>query len=200
MKQRKKQPDQTRQSILDAAQQEFSEKGYAGAGLGGIIALSGLTKGALFHHFQDKRALAKAWIEDRLAPGLTDLWKPADTIRSLSELQELCKTRLTGVHPTDPISALTLFAAETAARDEILGDALEAIFTSWRSTLTACIERGKSEGWIHHAIQPPLEAALLVSLFTGFSVTSKAAGGTELRRQSLIALEGYLETLRAQGS
>jgi len=67
MKQRKKQPVVTRQLILDAAGAAFSSQGYSGAGLGPIVSETGLTKGALFHHFRDKRALALAWISDDLA-------------------------------------------------------------------------------------------------------------------------------------
>ena len=41
----------TRQKILDAAIDLFSEVGYAAAGLGEIIECAGMTKGALYHHF-----------------------------------------------------------------------------------------------------------------------------------------------------
>jgi AcrR family transcriptional regulator len=53
----------TRQKILDAAIDLFSEVGYAAAGLGEIIERAGLTKGALYHHFDSKDALATAIIE-----------------------------------------------------------------------------------------------------------------------------------------
>src|SRR5246127_4019700 len=53
----------TRQKILDAAIDLFSEVGYAAAGLGEIIERAGMTKGALYHHFDSKDALATAIIE-----------------------------------------------------------------------------------------------------------------------------------------
>jgi AcrR family transcriptional regulator len=53
----------TRQKILDAAMHLFSEVGYAAAGLGEIIERAGMTKGALYHHFDSKEALATAIIE-----------------------------------------------------------------------------------------------------------------------------------------
>ena len=67
MKQRKKQPLVTRQLILNAAGEDFATHGYSGTGLGSIVSKSGLTKGALFHHFPDKRALALAWISGDLS-------------------------------------------------------------------------------------------------------------------------------------
>ena len=53
----------TRQKLLDAAIDLFSEVGYAAAGLGEIIERAGMTKGALYHHFDSKDALATAIIE-----------------------------------------------------------------------------------------------------------------------------------------
>lgn len=53
----------TRQKILNAAIDLFSEVGYAAAGLGEIIERAGMTKGALYHHFDSKEALATAVIE-----------------------------------------------------------------------------------------------------------------------------------------
>jgi AcrR family transcriptional regulator len=53
----------TRQKILDAAMDLFGEVGYAAAGLGEIIERAGMTKGALYHHFDSKEALATAIIE-----------------------------------------------------------------------------------------------------------------------------------------
>ena len=53
----------TRQKILDAAIDLFSEVGFAAAGLGEIIDRAGMTKGALYHHFDSKEALATAIIE-----------------------------------------------------------------------------------------------------------------------------------------
>jgi AcrR family transcriptional regulator len=53
----------TRQKIIDAAIDLFGEVGYAAAGLGEIIDRAGMTKGALYHHFDSKVALATAIIE-----------------------------------------------------------------------------------------------------------------------------------------
>lgn len=54
----------TRQKILDAAVDLFSEVGYASTGLGEIIERAEITKGALYYHFDSREALAAAIIED----------------------------------------------------------------------------------------------------------------------------------------
>ncbi len=54
----------TRRRILDAAIGVFGEVGYAAAGWNTIIERSGMTKGALYHHFDSKESLASAVIEE----------------------------------------------------------------------------------------------------------------------------------------
>jgi AcrR family transcriptional regulator len=54
----------TRQRIIDAAVDLFSEVGYASTGLGEIVERAEITKGALYYHFDSREALATAIIED----------------------------------------------------------------------------------------------------------------------------------------
>jgi AcrR family transcriptional regulator len=199
MKQRKKQPQQTRQSILDAVGDEFSLHGYAGTGLGAIVERAGLTKGALFHHFPDKQRMALAWIGEALAGAMEGLWvDPLEALGSLDGLRGLCRTRCMELQPGDATSALVALTAETAAGDPLMGEALERIFTRWREAVAQLLERGKTDGWIHRSIQPSVEAAFLVSAMAGFSVSTRCHPDESLRRACATALEGYLETLRVQ--
>lgn len=199
MKQRKKQPAQTRQAIFEAVSVEFGARGYSGSGLGAIVTRAGLTKGALFHHFPDKRALAAAWIEHALSAEVEASWiAPLDAVSSLDGLKNFCRSRCLELRPGDAVSSLVLLAAETAVADPVLGGALEAIFAAWRDAISALLERGKTEGWIHRSIQAAVEAAFLVSVFSGFTVTAKCRPDENTRRTCAAALEGYLETLRAQ--
>ena len=55
----------TRRKILDAAIEVFGEVGYAAAGWNTIIERTGMTKGALYHHFDSKESLASAIIEEK---------------------------------------------------------------------------------------------------------------------------------------
>ncbi|WP_110601925.1 TetR/AcrR family transcriptional regulator [Salinicola lusitanus] len=57
--------EETRAKLIDAARAAFAEKGYAGASMDELTARAGLTRGALYHHFGDKRGLLAA-VVDRL--------------------------------------------------------------------------------------------------------------------------------------
>lgn len=55
--------DRTRAAILEAARALFVARGYADTATPDIVAAAGLTRGALYHHFDDKKALFRAVIE-----------------------------------------------------------------------------------------------------------------------------------------
>ncbi|MGD8792481.1 MAG: TetR/AcrR family transcriptional regulator [Anaerolineae bacterium] len=62
--------DDTRQRILQAAAQLFSEQGYARATTRALAAAAGVNEVTLFRHFGSKKNLFAAVIEEYAAPGL----------------------------------------------------------------------------------------------------------------------------------
>jgi AcrR family transcriptional regulator len=56
--------DQTRRALVDAARPLFAERGYAGVGTEEVVRRAGVTRGALYHHFTDKRDLFRGVFED----------------------------------------------------------------------------------------------------------------------------------------
>jgi AcrR family transcriptional regulator len=53
----------TRSALLSAARELFAERGYAGVGTEEIVRAAGVTRGALYHQFTDKRELFAAVFE-----------------------------------------------------------------------------------------------------------------------------------------
>jgi AcrR family transcriptional regulator len=55
--------ESTRDALIEAARPLFAERGYAGVGTEEIVRAAGLTRGALYHHFDGKRELFEAVYE-----------------------------------------------------------------------------------------------------------------------------------------
>src|SRR5215203_679349 len=50
-------------ALIDAARELFAQDGFAATSLDAVVARAGVTKGALYHHFDSKRALFRAVYE-----------------------------------------------------------------------------------------------------------------------------------------
>lgn len=78
-------PDRSRCSILDAAEQIFAQKGFAGASMSSIAKLSGKSQALLHHHFKSKKGLweaVKARFGERFARVLLPLLKQGFCVES----------------------------------------------------------------------------------------------------------------------
>ncbi len=73
---------ETRQKILEAALQEFSEKGFDSASVRDIASLAGVNHGLIKYHFQGKEALWKAAV-DFLFERLDEEMTEPDSVTSL---------------------------------------------------------------------------------------------------------------------
>jgi TetR/AcrR family acrAB operon transcriptional repressor len=69
----------TQAALLDAAEKEFSEKGVARTTLNDVATAAGMTRGAIYWHFEDKGALIQAMCDRVFLPMQTLLNEIATT-------------------------------------------------------------------------------------------------------------------------
>ncbi|RYX89142.1 MAG: TetR/AcrR family transcriptional regulator [Bradyrhizobiaceae bacterium] len=55
--------EETRAKLIEAARKAFASKGYAASSMDDLTAAAGLTRGALYHNFGDKKGLLQAVID-----------------------------------------------------------------------------------------------------------------------------------------
>jgi len=69
----KREPAKTKMNILQAAFSEIYRHGFQSARTEGIIAKTGLTRGALYHHFKDKHSLGNAVLTEIIEEQFPDV-------------------------------------------------------------------------------------------------------------------------------
>ena len=89
---RNKYPEQTVEKILDAAAALFAEKGYQSTTLQDIIDATGLSKGAVYHHFRSKEEIARK-VGDRMGD---EMWEPLRRIRACRSCRQCLRCPLQG--------------------------------------------------------------------------------------------------------
>jgi AcrR family transcriptional regulator len=85
----------TRDALIEAARSLFAERGYAGVGTEEIVRAAGVTRGALYHHFDGKRGLfesvyerVEAELAQQIAAGALDSGAaaPLEAMRAGAEM------------------------------------------------------------------------------------------------------------------
>lgn len=84
----KEDADATRNSLLDAAERVFYEKGVSRASLSDIAHAAGATRGAIYWHFKDKVDLFNAMM-DRVTHPLEQVGSKSDSMAALPPLERL---------------------------------------------------------------------------------------------------------------
>lgn len=200
-KQKLRDPRRTRERLLQSAFQEVYRSGFQGAGLDTILTASGVTKGALYHHFGSKEELGHAIVEEVVAEMPRDKWlRPLqpdkDPIDVLIEI-----VRATSVRPKDVEGGCPLanLAQEMSPLDEQFRRRLEKVFTDWQEGVAAALRRGQSQGSVRRDLEPEDTAGFLIAMYEGYALLAKNAQDAKVWNVGIRNIVGWLRTLRAPG-
>jgi AcrR family transcriptional regulator len=191
----------TRQQLLAAAFAEIHRHGFQAASITQILADTGLTKGALYHHFPDKKALGLAVIDDMIRPQLAAMmFAPlAETRQPLAAMQALLETKAAEPDPWVVTLGCPLnnLIQEMSPVDETFRLQLNRLFQDWVAVLTQALERGKKSGEVKKAVNAADTAFFIVSALEGCIGMSKNTQSVAAYRGCLGQLNRYLETLKS---
>lgn len=192
--------DLTRQTLLEAAFAEIHRNGFQAASLAQILADTGLTKGALYHHFPDKKALGLAVIEEVVRPGLAAMmFEPlAQTREPLAAMQALLKAKAAEDDPGVVTLGCPLnnLMQEMSPVDENFRLHLNAIFQDWVGVVAAALSRGKAAGEVRRDVDAEATAFFIVSALEGCIGMSKNTQSVAAYRGCLVQLSRFMDTLR----
>jgi len=201
---RKRNPDLTRENLLQAAFWEIYRNGFRAADLDGILTQARVTKGALYHHFDSKAALGHAVIDEVIQNRILERWlrpleRAEDPIRAFTEifrgftsdaLREACELGC-------PLNNL---AQEMSPVDEGFRVRIHRIYGLWRDGLAQALRRGQESGYVRPDVDPSKSAAFIIAALEGGVGLAKNAQDPDLLRACGQGLIGYLESLRREAA
>jgi len=160
---------------------------------------TGVSAGALHHHFPTKKSIAQAVLADRVGPAVRAAW--IDPVRSAPALgrgvAEVFESIIAGIRARGSVLGCPLnnLALELALTDGDLRRGVERIFSEWRSALVERI--GATRGGARLDAQDRAAAAnFVISVYSGAMNMAKATQSAEPLTNALGLLSQWLNERR----
>ncbi|HEU4759888.1 MAG TPA: helix-turn-helix domain-containing protein [Dehalococcoidia bacterium] len=136
----------TRQHILDASLRLFSERGFARTTVRDIARQAGITDAAIYYHFQSKRELLEALVEERgFVNSLEGLERVSGDLPLYETLLRMARGAINIMDENREF--LRLILLEGLGADEAATEQYQRLADRWESGLVSVLERyvGKGE-------------------------------------------------------
>jgi TetR/AcrR family transcriptional regulator, transcriptional repressor for nem operon len=192
-------PERTRERLLQAAFQEIYKTGFRGTDVDTILRTAGVTKGAMYHYFENKEALGYAVVDEILASIGQEKWSwplknavnPIDTLIGI--------IRSTSLKPSDVRCgcALNNLSQEMSPLDEGFRKRTAKLFGEWQRAIASALRIGKKRGMVHSGVNPEEMASFLIATYEGYLSLAKSHQDVSVLRGGEEAMISFLESLRA---
>ena len=194
--------ERTRECLLQAASREIYRSGYQSASLDAILAVAGVTKGALYYHFDSKEALGYAVVEEVIAPDVRGKW-----VRPLQSGKDPIDALIGAVHriPVRPADVrggcqLNNLAQEMSPLDAGFRKRLAIIFDAWREAVASAFREGQTHGSVRRDVEPVEAAGLLIAMVEGYGSLAKNAQDPKVMKAGIRNIVDWLRSLRPPGN
>ncbi|MFZ3415325.1 ScbR family autoregulator-binding transcription factor [Arthrobacter sp. 3Tela_A] len=166
----------TRDAILSGAAAVFEEMGYGRASLSQVAERAGVTKGALYFHFQSKDELARAVIAEQ------HRFVTADNASVLSQglpplesMIVLCRRFALNLLQHSIVRAGTRLTLEAS----IFHEDIRQPYEDWVEVMGQLAVRAQEQGQLRSDVDAAAFARLVVSALTGVQITSAVLAGRD---------------------
>jgi TetR/AcrR family transcriptional repressor of nem operon len=193
----------TRTEIMDAAEAQILEKGFAGTTVESVIEDAGVTKGAFFYHFDTKADLAHALVERyaRMERELTEELladarsRTDDPARRLVLFIRLFEERMDELIDPYPGCLFASFCYERGLFDDHTLAVVEDGFERWRELIGEEIRRAFEARPPRGETDPEELADAMMVAFEGSFILSKTLDEPRLVARQLGLFRQHVELL-----
>ncbi len=178
---------------------EIHRQGFQAASIANILQDTGLTKGALYHHFPTKQALGLAVIDEVIKGNLEELIfkRLRESDRPVEMLLEIIATIDKKV-PSDFVMLgcpLNNLMQEMSPLDKLFQEQLNGVLGIWKKTVEDALKRGQKQGEIRADVDYKAAALFVVSAWEGCIGVAKSMQSPKAFGVCMKQLHGYVQGL-----
>ncbi|MDP0490029.1 MAG: TetR/AcrR family transcriptional regulator [Verrucomicrobiota bacterium JB023] len=198
MNRRRKSPEETRASLVEATVKLILGQGFAATRVDEICREAGVTKGAFFHHFASKEDIGKAAIDwwgrmgDRVySPAWSD-----DGRDPLTRLNQMLEIMHSFTERPDPcVCVVGMMSQEYGQTDTPYRECCQQELDNWTKQVAKLLAEAKKKHRPGTRFDPLTVANFLNSLWQGSMLIAKTQGQPRLIQDNLAIARSYLLTL-----
>jgi len=163
-----------------------------------ILAAAGVTKGALYYHFDNKEALGYAVVDEVIAGNLHQKWvlplrNAKDPIGVLVRIVQSESLKREDVQRSCPLLNLS---QEMSGLDEGFRRRTARLFKDWHDAMAGALREGQKRGVVRNDINANETATFLIAAYEGYVVLTKNSQDPRTMKSGQRRVSGHLESLR----
>jgi TetR/AcrR family transcriptional regulator, transcriptional repressor for nem operon len=184
--------------LLRAAFQEIHRSGFRSADLDAILAKAGVTKGALYYHFDNKEALGYAVVDEVIASKVHQKWvlplrnveNPIDVLIRIIQSESMKREDVQrGCY-------LLNLSQEMSGLDEGFRRRTARIYKDWHDAMAEALREGQKRRVVRSDINANETAAFVIAAWEGYAVLGKNSQDPRMLRSGQRSVIGHIESLR----
>lgn len=192
----------TQRLLMESAFSLFYRNGYGLTSIPAIVKQAGLSKGAFYHHFENKKDLGEKTlsyiVRDRLYKHMIAPLSNPEEKPSIPLLIEVFSNRINSFSDEEGQMGCPLnnLINELAFTEDRFRTEMRSIIDEWKTALIKLIEEGKQKQEIRNDVDAQSTAIYLISAYEGARGIGKLYNSKLLLQQFLDGVVAYLEQLK----
>jgi AcrR family transcriptional regulator len=177
----------TREKILETATRLFSSQGYTNTSLSQVAKEAQVSKALIFWHFENKEKLFRTALQRTLEPYFINVVDDLEGLDELDQIKRLIDEYYAFVSENiySVKFVVSLILREEQHPDDLVGHMYE-LLRVYRNLLADIIDSGRQKGIFRPTVNPPLDAALVMTALQGILVQGFMGSDAPEKSESLL--------------
>jgi TetR/AcrR family transcriptional regulator, transcriptional repressor for nem operon len=190
--------ERTRKRLLQAAFQEIHRSGFRSADVDAILAKAGVTKGALYYHFDSKDALGYAVVDEVITSNLHQKWvQPLRNAKDpIGVLVRIIRSESLKREDVERGCPLLNLSQEMSGLDEGFRRRTARLYKDWHDAMADALREGQKRRVVRSDINANETATFLIAAWEGYVVLGKNSQDARILQSGQRRMSGQIESLR----